>query len=170
MDRKARRIEILHGSRIEIMNNWAKIGLGLGALYIAFRVAVKELVVGVQKVTLRALDVVNGTAAVQLNVSVRNPLPFGVKVQNITGDVYAGGVQVGTVNTRFDYLCGGERTHILPVIVNLTAEGLGNALWNNIQTGNIHNLVIDFNGQLHVTRLNIAVPIELSIKWEDLVG
>lgn len=152
------------------MSDWAKIGLGIGALWLAFRIAAKGLVVGVSKVLLKGIDLSQGVAQVQLNVSVRNPLPVGVKVKDITGSVYANGVQIGYVNTVFDYLLGGERTHILPVIVNLTADGMGQALWNNIQTGNINNLVLDFDGQLHVTKLNIAVPVELSFKWRDLVG
>lgn len=152
------------------MSDWAKIGLGIGALWLAFRIAAKGLVVGVSKVLLKGIDISQGVAQVQLNVSVRNPLPVGVKVKDITGSVYANGVQIGYVNTVFDYLLGGERTHILPVIVNLTADGMGQALWNNIQTGNINNLVLDFDGQLHVTKLNIAVPVELSFKWRDLVG
>lgn len=152
------------------MSDWAKIGLGIGALWLAFRIAAKGLVVGVSKVLLKGIDLSQGVAQVQLNVSVRNPFPVGVKVKDITGSVYANGVQIGYVNTVFDYLLGGERTHILPVIVNLTADGMGQALWNNIQTGNINNLVLDFDGQLHVTKLNIAVPVELSFKWRDLVG
>lgn len=152
------------------MSDWAKIGLGIGALWLAFRIAAKGLVVGVSKVLLKGIDISQGVAQVQLNVSVRNPLPVGVKVKDITGSVYANGVQIGYVNTVFDYLLGGERTHILPVIVNLTADGMGQALWNNIQTGNINNLVLDFDGQLYVTKLNIAVPVELSFKWRDLVG
>ena len=152
------------------MSDWAKIGLGIGALWLAFRIAAKGLVVGVSKVLLKGIDLSQGVAQVQLNVSVRNPLPVGVKVKDITGSVYANGVQIGYVNTVFDYLLGGERTHILPVIVNLTAQGMGEALWKNIQTGDVNNLVLDFDGQLHVTKLNIAVPIELSFKWRDLVG
>lgn len=152
------------------MSDWAKIGLGIGALWLAFRIAAKGLVVGVSKVLLKGIDLSQGVAQVQLNVSVRNPLPVGVKVKDITGSVYANGVQIGYVNTVFDYLLGGERTHILPVVVNLTAQGMGEALWKNIQTGNINNLILDFNGQLHVTKLNIAVPVELSFKWRDLVG
>lgn len=151
------------------MSDWAKIGLGIGALWLAFRIAAKGLVVGVSKVLLKGIDLSQGIAQVQLNVSVRNPLPVGVKVKDITGSVYANGVQIGYVNTVFDYLLGGERTHILPVIVNLAADGMGQALWNNIQTGNINNLILDFDGQLHVTKLNIAVPVELSFKWRDLV-
>lgn len=152
------------------MSDWAKIGLGIGALWLAFRIAAKGLVVGVSKVLLKGIDLSQGVAQVQLNVSVRNPLPVGVKVKDITGSVYANGVQIGYVNTVFDYLLGGERTHILPVVVNLTAQGMGEALWKNIQTGDINNLVLDFDGQLHVTKLNIAVPVELSFKWRDLVG
>ncbi len=152
------------------MSDWAKIGLGIGALWLAFRIAAKGLVVGVSKVLLKGIDVSQGVAQVQLNVSVRNPLPIGVKVKDITGSVYANGVQIGYVNTVFDYLLGGERTHILPVVVNLTAQGMGEALWKNIQTGDINNLILDFDGRLHVTKLNIAVPVELSFKWRDLVG
>ena len=78
-------------------------------------------------------------------------------------------MKIGFVNTRLDYFCGSERTHILPVIVNLSAQEMGAALWQNIQSGNIDNLVIDFDGQLHITRLNIAIPLELSFGWRELL-
>ena len=91
-------------------------------------------------------------------------------MNDVVGELYAGGVQIGYVNTQLNYLCSGEKTHVLPVIVNLTSQGLGQALWQNIQTGNINNLVIDFDGALRVTKLNIRVPVELSFKWRDLVG
>lgn len=151
------------------MNNWAKIGLGIGALWLAFRIAAKGLVVGVSNVLLKGLDIANGKAQVQINVSVRNPLPVGVKVNDVVGEVYVGNTQVGYVNTQLNYLCSGEKTHVLPVIVNLTSQGLGQALWNNIQTGNINNLVISFDGALRVTKLNIRVPLELQFRWSDLV-
>ena len=151
------------------MKSWVKIGLGLGVAYLAYRVAVKGLVVGVSKILFKGLDLTNMTAQIQLNVSVRNPLPFGVKVNNITGNVYAQGVNVGYINTTFDYFLAAERTHVLPVIINLTGKGLGEALWKNIQTGDIQTLVIDFVGQLHVTKLNISVPIELSFDYKDLI-
>ena len=152
------------------MNNWAKIGLGIGALWLAYKVAARGLVVGVSKVLLKGIDLSQGVAQVQLNVSVRNPLPFGVKVKDLTGDVYAQGVRIGYVNTVFDYLLGAERVHTLPVIVNLTAQGMGEALWKNIQTGDINTLILDFNGNLHVTNAGIAVPVDLSFNWKDLVG
>lgn len=151
------------------MRDIAKIGLGLTGLYLAFKIAVKGLVVDVSKVLFKGIDLANMTAQVQLNISIRNPLPVGVKVHDVVGEIYAQGVQVGYVNTVFDYMVAGGRTHVLPVIINLTAQGLGEALWKNIQSGNIQSLVIDFDGKLHVTNMNIAVPLELSFNYKDLV-
>lgn len=152
------------------MNSWAKIGLGLGAAYLAYRMAIKELVVGVQKVSLYGLNLEKGIAAIQLNVEMYNPLPVGVTVRDIVGKVYASGVQIGTVNTTLNYFLGGERRHILPVIVNLYASGMGEALWKNIQTGNVNNLIIDFDGKVRATKLNIGVPLDLSFNWKDIIG
>ena len=152
------------------MNNWAKIGLGLGALYLAYRTAIKEMVVGVQKVSLYGLDLAKGIAAIQINVEMYNPLPIGVTVRDVVGKVYASGVQIGTVSTTLDYFLGGERRHVLPVIVNLYASGMSEALWKNIQTGSVDNLVIDFDGTIRATKLNIGVPLDLSFNWKDIIG
>lgn len=151
------------------MTNWAKIGVGAGALYVIYRIAVQNLVVGIQRAFLYGLNIEKGIAAVQLNVSLQNPLPFGVTVKNIVGTVYAGGVPIGTVNTTLNYYVGGAKVHILPVIVNLTADGMGQAVWQNIQTGNINNLVISFDGKIHATKLNIGIPLQFDLKWSDLV-
>lgn len=152
------------------MNSWAKIGLGLGAAYLVYRMAIRELVIGVQKVSLYGLNIEKGIAAIQINVKMYNPLPIGVTVRDVVGKVYASGVQIGTVNTTLDYYLGGEREHVLPVIVNLYASGMGDALWKNIQTGDISNLIVDFDGAIRATKLNIGVPLDLSFRWKDIVG
>lgn len=166
---KAWHVALLYGSRIELMSNWTKIALGFGVLYLAYRSAIKELVVGVEKVSLYGLNIEKGIAAIQLNVKIYNPLPIGVTIQKITGKVYASGVQIGLLDTTLNYYLGGEREHVLPVVVNLTAQGMGEALWKNIQTGNVNNLVIDFNGEICATKLNINMPLQLSFNWKDLV-
>lgn len=152
------------------MRDLAKIGLAVGALYFAYRTAARGLVVGLDKALFKGIDLNRGIAQLQLNVSVRNPLPFGVKLRDVQGEIYSGGVQIGYVNTQFDYLVSGESVHVLPVIVNLTAQGVGEALWNNIQTGNVNNLQIAFDGKLHVTNFNVGIPLDLSFNWSDLVG
>lgn len=152
------------------MNSWTKIGLGIGCLWLAAKIAMRNLVVGVQKVTLRSIDVNAGTTSVNLYLTIQNPLPFGVRLNKLVGDLYAQGTKVGYINTQFDYLLGGERTHAIPVVVNLSFEGVTRALWDNIQTGNVSTLKIDFNGSLYVTKANIAVPLDLTFDWKDIVG
>lgn len=151
------------------MDNAVKIGVGLGFIWIAIRVAINNLVVGVQKVLLAGLNIEQGIVQLQVNVSIKNPLPIGVTVKDVVGDVYLQGVKVGVVKTAFDYYLGGSKVHVLPVIVTLTASGVGQALWKNIQTGDVKNLVIDFDGKIKVTDVNIGVPLQFSLKWEDIV-
>ena len=152
------------------MKTVVKIGLAAGALYVAYKVALKNFTVNVKDIAFKGIDLNKGIAQILINLSVKNPLPFGVTIKDVQGDIYAQGVKVGYVNTEYNYLMAGESVHILPLYINLSSAGVGEALWKNIQTGNINTLKINFSGKIRITKINIGIPLDLSFDYKELVG
>lgn len=151
-----------------MMNTWGKILIGGGLLWFGILRGARGLVAKVHSYSFRGIDVNSGTVSLNLNVMVKNPLLVGLTLKGVVGDVYVQGVKVGGVNTTMDYYLAGGKTHILPVVVNLQMGGLGQAALMNIESGNIQNLTIAFNGKLLIGNYGVGVPLQLDLDYNDL--
>lgn len=146
----------------------AKIGLGLGLLWYGVLRGARGLVVRIQSYSFRSISLADQTVSLNLNLLIKNPLFIGLTIKGIIGDVYAQGVQVGKVNTTYDYYIAGGKTHILPVVVNLNMTDLGQATLLNIQSGDINSLTVAFDGKLMVG--NIGIPLQFDLDYKDIMG
>lgn len=147
----------------------AKIGIGAGLLWYGILRGAKSLVFGVRNYSISTISLSDGTAALNLNLSVRNPLLVGVTIRGIVGDVYAQDILVGKVNMRYDYYIAGGKTHVIPIIVNLDLRSVGSALVENINSGDINTLNLKFDGKVAVGDYYIGIPVKLNIGYKDLV-
>lgn len=144
------------------------IGAGLGLLWYGIKRGAKSLVFGVQNYSISAIDLSEGTAALNLNLSIRNPLMVGVTIRGITGDVYVEDRLVGRINMRYDYFISGGKTHVIPIIVNLDLSQIGPAIMANITSGDINTLDIKFDGKVAVTNCSVPIPVKLNMNYGDL--
>lgn len=151
------------------MEKWVKIGLGLALLYYGVLQGARGLVIGVQNFAFKSIDFVSSTVSLYLNLRIKNPLLVGLTIKGVQGDVYAQGKKVGYVNTTYDYYLGGGRTHIVPVIVNLQMQEVGQAALLNIQSGDIRTLQIAFDGKVYVGDWNIGIPLQIELDYNDLM-
>jgi len=151
------------------MERWAKIGIGAGLIYLALLKISRSLVVGVRSFQFKSVDLTNKTVSLAINMEIKNPLIFGITITGIQGDVYMQGMKVGYVNTSYNYYLAGGHTHILPVIVNLSIGALGDAVIQNIQTGDISTLTIAFNGRVLAGKLKLTMPVQVELDYKDLV-
>lgn len=149
------------------MDKLIKIGLGFGLLWYSVLRGAKGLVVRINSYSFRSVNT-DGTISLNLNLSIKNPLLVGITIKSITGDVYAQGCQIGTVNTTYNYYIAGGKTHVLPVIVNLDLAQMGQAALQNIQSGDIRTLTIAFNGKLTAGKYNVPVPLQFEFDYNDL--
>lgn len=147
-------------------------GRFLGIALLAYGVlrGVKGLVVGVKDYSFKSIDLNNGTVQLNLNLALKNPLLFGMTLKSIQGEVYIQGNNAGYVNTTVDYYLGGGRTHIIPIVVNLTLNGLSTALLQNIQSGDIRTLTISFSGKVFVGTNRIGFPVNIDLNYNDLTA
>ena len=152
------------------MNRWTSIILGCGLLWYGILRGARGLVIGVKNYSFRSIDFATNTVALNLNILVKNPLLVGITIKGIQGDVYAQGVKVGTVNTTYDYYLSGSHTHVLPVVVNLNFGDVGNALLLNIQSGDIKNMTIAFDGKVYAGTGAIGIPVQFELDYNKLVA
>lgn len=151
------------------MEKLLKIGLGLGLIWYGVLRGAKGLVLKVDSYSFRNIDLTNNTVSLNLNLLIKNPLLVGLTIKGVVGNVYVQGVQVGNVNTTYNYYISGAATHILPVIVNLHIGSVGEAAMRNIASGDIRSLTIDFDGKVYVGSWNVAIPLQFELNYNDLV-
>ena len=143
------------------------------ALWIAGGAALWYFVLrGISAVQFRflGLGLVSATAEqldFRLSLAVRNPLLVGVVVNHIAGDIYIGTTRVGVVDYPLNRRV--ERRGITYLSFQFTAytRELGQALVENILTGDVRTLTVRFTGQVTVEGRPVA--IDRMFLFEDLV-
>ena len=150
------------------MREWAKIIIGLGLLYYGVLRGAKSLIIKVKSYSFAGVDIVNGTVSLYLNLLIKNPLVVGVQIKGAIGDVYVQGHKVGYVNMSYDYYLAGGHTHILPVVVNLNMGDVAQGALLNIQSGDIRNLLIAFDGKVYAGKNMIGIPVQFELDYNDL--
>lgn len=150
------------------MNNTAKILGGLALLWYGVFRGASAMIVNIKSFMIRSIDVANRTMDITLNFLIKNPLFVGLTLNRLKGNVYIQGVNVGEIDTELNYHLSGGYTHIVPVAVHLGLSELGQAAILNIQSGDIRTITIAFAGHLYVGRYNVAVPVEMTLNWNDL--
>lgn len=151
------------------MREWAKIVIGLGLLYYGVLRGAKSLIVKVKSYSFAGLDITNGTVQLYLNLMIKNPLLVGVQIKGATGDVYVQGYKVGYVNMSYDYYLAGGHTHVLPVVVNLVMGDVAQGALLNIQSGDIRNLTVAFDGKIYAGKYSVGIPVQFELDYNDFV-
>lgn len=149
------------------MREWAKILFGLVLLYYGVLRGAKSLIVKVKSYSFAGVDIANGTVQLYLNLLIKNPLVVGVQIKGAIGDVYVQGHKVGYVNMSYDYYLAGGHTHILPVVVNLSMGDVAQGALLNIQSGDIRNLTIAFDGKVYAGKNMIGIPVQFELDYND---
>lgn len=141
---------------------------GVGLLYFGVLRGAKGLKFGLQSYSFEKVDLTNMTINLRLNIQIKNPLLVGLTIKGVIGDVYAQGVKIGAVNTKYNYYIAGGKTHVLPVVVNLSMANIGEAAVQNILSGDIKTLNVAFNGKVLVGKYEVGVPVKFGFDYKDL--
>lgn len=139
---------------------------GAALLWYAVLRGARGLKIGVDSYSFEGLDLNSGTAKLNINVRIKNPLVVGVTIKGITGDVYAQGEKIGYVNTTYNYYLSGGHTHILPVVVNIQFGGAWAAIKANINSGDFKTITVAFDGKVQVGNMNL--PLKFELDYNDL--
>ena len=144
-----------------MISRLAKIGLGIGLLWLGVMRGAKGLVVRMKDYSFAGFNE-DGTVRLILNILIKNPLLVGVKIKGIKGDVFAQGYNVGTIDTTYDYFLAGGKTHVLPIYVNIDLTEAWAAVWN----GGLSVLTVGFDGKVYVGNWNTGVPLQFEMEYK----
>lgn len=148
----------------------AKIVGGVALLWYGVLRGARGLITRVESYGFRSIDVNTGTVSLNLNILIKNPLFVGIKLQAITGTIYAQGQAVGTVNTTLNYYLSGGHTHIIPVTANLAMGNVLQSALLNIQSGDVRTLTVSFDGKLLVGQYGVGIPVQIDLDYNDLTA
>lgn len=149
-------------------NRVLKILGGVALAGLAVWVCVKNIKVGVKSYRLQRIE--NGIAALSVDVEVKNPLLFGVKINGIQGAVYADGRQIGYVNMAYNYYLAGGKTHVIPVVVNVQLKDATGALITNLAQGDLDDMLVSFDGKVVIGDWKVKIPVQLNFVWGELIS
>lgn len=146
---------------------------GLAVLWYTVLRGVQALRIGLSSYALKAFDLINHTVTLSLDFTIKNPLLIGVTLKGIQGTITGTSLnkteEIGKIDNVYDYYIGGLKTHIVRANVVVSTEGVLSALSNNINSGSIDNLVIQFDGYLIFGDIKqIKLPIKKTINISSL--
>ena len=151
------------------MTTVQKIGwglLGIAALWYGVLRGVDAVKVTFER--LRVLSVNVGSITFNLSVLVHNPLLIDVLVNDIVGEVSLMNIPCAMVNYPVNQRLHAGKTSRLQVNFDVFSKELGEALFANIQTGNINTLLMRFDG--YITVKGIQIPINREFTFNDIFG
>ena len=107
------------------------------------------------------------TIDLRLDMLIKNPLLIGAVVNNIAGDIYLDNIQVATVNYPLNQRIAARAVSPVTLFFTASLQQLGQALFNNIQTGSIQTLTVRFVGTITVQGVNL--PIDRFFTFNELI-
>lgn len=149
------------------MRNSAAIWIGAGMLlWFGLLRGVKAAKVTFDK--LRVVAVRTKSFVYRITLFVHNPLLVDILVNNIEGDVYMQGIKVAEVNYPVNQVIRSFATTAFDIEFEAFNDKLGEALWNNIQTGDAHTLIVRFDG--YITIKGVRIPVVKDFTYDEIFG
>ena len=117
---------------------------------------------------LRVLSIVDDEVRFSVQLSIRNPLIVSVLVNDIVGTVYLMDIPVAEVSLPLNQRIYARSVSPVTINFNVSKEKLGEALYANIQTGDVRTLLVRFDGYLKAAKMQLHIDKQFT--FEDLVG
>lgn len=117
---------------------------------------------------LRVVAVRTKSFVYRITLFVHNPLLVDILVNNIEGDVYMQGIKVAEVNYPVNQVIRSFATTAFDIEFEAFSDKLGEALWNNIQTGDAHTLIVRFDG--YITIKGVRIPVVKDFTYDEIFG
>lgn len=117
---------------------------------------------------LRVLSIVDDEVRFSVQLSIRNPLIVSVLVNDIVGTVYLMDIPVAEVSFPLNQRIYARSVSPVTINFNVSKEKLGEALYANIQTGDVRTLLVRFDGYLKAAKMQLHIDKQFT--FEDLVG
>ena len=143
--------------------------LGILLLGISGLVYYTRRTVNAIKVTFESLKVQEvriDNVVFQVSVLFNNPLFVDVTLDTFYGEIYMMGKHIAHVESPLEQVLVKHTSSSLAFYFKATIEQLGEALFDNIQTGDVKTLTIQFDGNLQVN--GVLVPVKKTFTYDDL--
>ncbi len=116
---------------------------------------------------LRVISVVDDTIRFSVQLFIHNPLLISVLVNDIIGTIYIMNIPVAEVDFPLNQRIQSRSVSPVTINFNVSREMLGEAMYQNIMTGDIRTLLVRFTGYLKAA--NVRVNVNKQFTFEDLV-
>lgn len=151
---------------------WIFAGVGALLFYKVFRSA-QAVKITLNSYEFGGVDLETGTVGMYLYFTINNPLWVGVTLKEISGEMIAqtGGQPeiVGTVQNKYNYFIRGNATHVVRAKIDVSSKSVLSALIQNIQSGDINNLLLTFDGKVVFgSKKEVAIPIKRTMTYKEL--
>ena len=117
---------------------------------------------------LQILRVLPGVIQYCITVFVHNPLLVDILVNNIQGDVYIMSTHVATVDYPVNQVIRSFATTGFNIVFDAYTKQLGEAVMENIMTGDPRTLLVTFDG--YVTIKGVRIPIRKDFTYEEIMS
>lgn len=138
-------------------------GVGTALLY-AFRHSADAVQIKFEK--LRMVRFAMSAMTFQLTLNIYNPFLFSVLVNEIVGDVYIMGIQVASINYPLNQRINAHKVNRFNILFDVLPTELTQALWANIQTGDIHTMLFRFDGYAVVR--GVKIPVDRQFTFDEI--
>ena len=136
--------------------------LGLYGLWYGVLRGVNAVKVVFENLSLVSIN--EGSLTFNLSILIHNPLWVDVVVNDIVGDIAIMNIPCAVVNYPVNQRLYGGKTSRLQVNFDVFLADLGDALYQNIMTGDIETLIMNFNGYVTIKGVRIPIDKEFTIK------
>lgn len=143
-------------------------GLGVASLWMWVFRGVSALKIGLKDIRLYSLAGDGGT--LQVTIYIQNPLLVSVVVRSITGVIKIMGKEVGIIDYPVAQRINARSVNYLPVLVQVDYKSLGEAVWQNIQSGTIQTLSVELEGTITAgEKYPVRLPIRKLWTYNDII-
>lgn len=118
------------------------------------------------KITIKSVTAESVTMGISM--WVRNPLITDITVNNIIGDVYLMNIPVAKVDYPVNSKLYGVATNRFELNFIIQQSALTEAIWANIQTGNVQTLICRFVGNVEIN--HVKIPVDREFTFNELIG
>lgn len=135
----------------------------------------RALRIALSSYQITRLNISSGTLGLNLYFDITNPLLIGVTLREISGKLIATNrgqepVVIGEVYNRYNYYIRGNARHMIRAEVLLSTQAIAQQVLQNIQSGNVQNLLITFDGALKFGKdTEVSLPISRNMTITELL-
>ena len=138
----------------------AIIGTIAAVLYYGVLRGLKALSVRLQSIGLYGFDYEHNLVNLSAMFAIYNPLFVGLTLRGVQGEVYINGQHAGFVNHPMNsFLASGVESYV-EVGIALNMSELSSAILAQLQTGNMSDVTISFNGSVFVGDAKVGLPVQ----------